>query len=251
MDTIHDENNCVLAYGHFNTIHAGHIRYLRHARSLGNYLVVALIGDGNSSQPSPYPFKQDDRAEALKLLGIADKILPLHDNDLVESVKSLKPSVLVLGTELKTAEHLIKPIEIVKQQGGTVHFHAGDITYATTELLDTPEADLLHSRRHQFVSSCYRQGIYLSDLVASMDAWSKARLVVLGDTIVDQYSACEALGMSAEAPVVVVRELAKKNFIGAAAIVAAHIRTLGAQVDLVSVVGQDSKADYIKAELKI
>ena len=49
----------------------------------------------------------------------------------------------------------------------------------------------------------------------------------------------------------VVRELAKKNFIGAAAIVAAHIRTLGAQVDLVSVVGQDSKADYIKAELEI
>ena len=49
---------------------------------------------------------------------------------------------------------------------------------------------------------------------------------MLGDTIVDQYAACEAIGMSAEAPVVVVKELANRNFIGAAAVVAAHIRAL-------------------------
>ena len=40
---------CVLTYGHFNTIHPGHIRYLRHACGLGKQLVVALIGDVNSS----------------------------------------------------------------------------------------------------------------------------------------------------------------------------------------------------------
>jgi bifunctional ADP-heptose synthase (sugar kinase/adenylyltransferase) len=39
-----------------------------------------------------------------------------------------------------------------------------------------------------------------ADLLASMQAWSQARLIVLGDTIVDQYAACEAIGMSAEAP---------------------------------------------------
>jgi rfaE bifunctional protein kinase chain/domain len=83
-----------------------------------------------------------------------------------------------------------------------------------------------------------------------MEAWSHTRLSVLGDTIVDQYAACEAIGMSAEAPVVVVRELARRDFIGAAAVVAAHIRALGAQVDLVSVVGNDSTADLVQQELK-
>ena len=29
---------CVLVYGHFSTIHPGHIRYLRHARNLGKQL---------------------------------------------------------------------------------------------------------------------------------------------------------------------------------------------------------------------
>ena len=83
-----------------------------------------------------------------------------------------------------------------------------------------------------------------------MNSWASARLIVLGDTIVDEYAACEALGMSAEAPVVVVRELANRNFIGAAAVVAAHIRALGAEVDLVSVVGEDSSASFVHEKLK-
>ena len=45
-----------------------------------------------------------------------------------------------------------------------------------------------------------------------MESWSNSRLLVLGDTIVDQYAACEAIGMSAEAPVVDVREPARKIY---------------------------------------
>ena len=56
--------------------------------------------------------------------------------------------------------------------------------------------------------------------------------------------------MSAEAPVVVVRELEKKNFIGGAAIVASHIKALGAQCDLVSVVGEDHTSELVKKELE-
>ena len=39
--------SCILAYGHFTTIHSGHIRYLKHAKRLGKTLVVALKGDDN------------------------------------------------------------------------------------------------------------------------------------------------------------------------------------------------------------
>ena len=69
---------CVLAYGHFTTIHPGHIRYLRHARSLGSTLAVALIGDGNSDQ-NTYLFRQPERAEALSLLGIASDLISILD----------------------------------------------------------------------------------------------------------------------------------------------------------------------------
>ena len=243
-------DGCVLAYGHFTTIHPGHIRYLRHARELGPDLVVALVGDGPNDQPSPYPFNQAERAEALSLLGLADSILLLEADELVEVIRSLRPSTVVLGTEMEGAKHLEEPLAVLKAQGGRVQFHAGDITYANTDLLSSSERDVRQRRRDQFKEACRRQGINTHDLLASMQGWSKTRLIVVGDTIVDQYAACEAIGMSAEAPVVVVRELARRNFIGAAAVVAAHIRALGARCDLVSVVGNDTTADLVREELR-
>jgi len=250
LDRAVECHGSVLTYGHFSTIHPGHIRYLRHARSLGRQLVVALIGDAGQPQANPYPFNQQERAEALGLLGLADTIVLLSNEDLSQAVSKLKPSILVLGTELEGSAKLKQALALLEFQGGKVQFHAGDVHYASTELLTTSEQELRYKRRLQFQAACRRQGLALGELVKSTQAWSQTRLIVLGDTIVDQYAACEAIGMSAEAPVVVVRELAKRNFIGAAAVVAAHIRALGAQCDLVSVVGNDSTADLVKRELK-
>ncbi len=239
----------VLAYGHFTTIHPGHIRYLRHARALGDNFIIVLIGDGDREQ-SPYLFTQSERAEALTLLGIADAIVLLKGDELSEAIQILRPEVLVLGTELQGRPEIEQPLKVLKDQGGSVQFHAGEVSYASADLLTSSEKDLRLQRRRQFATACHRQGLTRKLLLDSMQAWSQARLIVLGDTIVDQYAACEALGMSAEAPVVVVRELAKRNFIGAAAVVAAHIRALGAKVDLVSVVGNDSIADLVQQELQ-
>jgi len=241
---------CVLGYGHFTTIHPGHIRYLRHARSLGPTLAVALVGDGPADQPSPYPFRQEERAEALGLLGIADAIVLLEADELSRAIEQLQPAVLVLGTELQGAPQLEAPLALLRAQGGSVQFHAGEVSYASADLLNSSERDLRHQRRQQFAAACRRQGLSRAQLLASMEAWPQTRLIVLGDTIVDQYAACEAIGMSAEAPVVVVRELARRNFIGGAAVVAAHIRALGARCDLVSVVGTDGTADLVQQELK-
>ena len=250
LDQAEGLRGCVLGYGHFTSIHPGHIRYLRHAHSLGTTLAIALIGDGQPNQPQPYPFSQEERAEALGLLGISDAIVLLEDDELEQAIQLLQPAALVLGTELEGVPRLERPLALLKAQGGIVHFHGGDVTYASTDLLTTSERDLRQQRRQQFSVACRRQSLNLPQLWESMEAWRQTRLIVLGDTILDQYAACEAIGMSAEAPVVVVRELAKRNFIGAAAVVAAHIRALGAKCDLVSVVGHDSAAELVQRELK-
>ena len=74
-------------------------------------------------------------------------------------------------------------------------------------------------------------------------------MLVIGDTIIDQYIACDAIGMSAEAPVVVLRELGIREYAGGAAVVAMHTSELGAKCRFISVVGQDNNADLVKKEL--
>ena len=59
----------------------------------------------------------------------------------------------------------------------------------------------------------------------------------------------EAIGMSAEAPVLVVKELQTRNFNGGAAIVASHVKALGADCEFLSVVGQDENHKIIKQKL--
>ena len=244
---------CILAYGHFNTIHPGHIRYLQNAKAQGENLVVALLPDQSIGKDNIYQFSQQERAESLAMIELIDGIVLLKNekNYLMNAIKKINPKALVLGKEFEGSKdkEIIDSILFLRSQGKPVKFHAGDIIYESTELLNSSERDLIRKRREQFEAACKRQKISLEDLLASMKSWEETRLIVLGDTIVDQYLACEAIGMSAEAPVVVVKELKNRNFIGGAAIVASHIRALGAKCDFLSVVGQDSISEIVREEL--
>ena len=130
-------HGCVLAYGHFNTVHPGHIRYLVSCPWTGEKLVVALIGDGKTR----YPFRQQERAEALSLLGIADAVLLLEADELKAAIEALKPEVLVLGNEFKNNAEIQTTLIQQRKQGGAIQFHAGDIHYATADLLRRSERD--------------------------------------------------------------------------------------------------------------
>lgn len=245
-----DAKRCVdsaITYGHFSTIHPGHIRYLKYAKTLAERLIICLIGDNNEED---YPFKQIDRAEALALLRIADEIILLESKNLKDIIDRVSPSMLILGKELEKKDELIGAIKRQKDRGGKVQFHAGEIHYANSDLLNNSERVLKMRRINGFKEACKKQNLDLGQIITSIDQWEKVNLVVIGDTIVDQYAACEALGMSAEAPVVVVRELKEKTFMGGAAIVAAHIRALGAKCHLISVIGKDDAGSFMRRALK-
>ena len=239
--------NCVITYGHFSTIHLGHMRYLRYSKEQGNLLVTALLPDLRKNSSSNYPFNQIERAESLAYLNIVDGIVLLdnNENSLINLLKKINPKVFILGKEFEKTkdQEIIDAMSFLKKNGVETKFHAGDINYSNSYLLEDSEKELINKQKEKFKFACKKQKIELHDLLDSINTWKNSRLIVFGDTIVDQYSACEALGMSAEAPVVVVKELNYKNFIGGAAIVASHIRALGAKCDFLSVVGNDEMAD--------
>lgn len=247
-------NDFALAYGHFTTIHPGHIRYLKHAKSLASKLVIALKGDGDklSRENLPYEFNQADRAESLLMLDIADAIIFLEKDELSQIVKVSKPRLLVLGKQFeKNPEpEVTLSNEILSQRGVPVIFHGGGISYTNNELLTSSDFLILKRKKEEFRTACNRNLITREKLKDSILKWENANLIVIGDTIVDRYVACEALGMSAEAPVVVVKEIENRDFCGGAGIVATHIRNLGAKCKLISVIGNDNSGQFVKKRVK-
>ena len=244
--------DCVLAYGHFSVVHLGHLRYLRYAKAQGKLLVVALMGDQSAQGQADYPFTQLERAEALSALNLIDYIILLNGKELTGVVNTLQSKTIVLGTEYESTTDPDIKAALTQQvnQGREVQFHAGETHYSSTELLTSSEHQIEQFRRSAFLAALHRQGLQVQDLLGALSNISNAHLIVLGDVIVDRYVACEAVGMSAEAPVIVVRELESRNYMGGAAIVAAHVRALGARCTLCSVIGEDEVGNYLSNALQ-
>ena len=252
IDNLNIEKDFALGYGHFTTIHPGHIRYLKYLKTLSNIVLIALMGDMNEgSNSQKFEFHQKERAEALSMLDIADQIILLKNDELSELIKIATPKILVLGKQFEKLKNknIKKSINLLKQKNISVIFHGGDISYSNSELLVSSEDKIKNKRKEDFKSACRRHSLTLDKLKNSINSWRNTKLIVLGDTILDRYAACEALGMSAEAPVVVVKELENRDFCGGASIVASHIRHLGAKCKLISVVGDDDNGKYVRKRI--
>ncbi len=240
-----------LAYGHFSSIHPGHIRYLRNAKSFGNKLVVALRGDNDKPKSEKYIFSMKERSESLAMLKIADLLVLLENDELEELVKKLKPKVIILGTEYKSLlfNQVKETIVFAENNGIKVVFDSGENVYASTELLSESNLDIDSARKKLLLESCNKQNIDPSCLIKKLPSLRNTPMLIIGDSIVDEYAACEALGMSAEAPVLVVKELETKTYAGGAAVVASHVKQLGGKCFFISVTGNDNNSEFLEKEL--
>jgi rfaE bifunctional protein kinase chain/domain len=81
----------------------------------------------------------------------------------------------------------------------------------------------------------------------SRERVSRARVLVVGDAMLDRYWFGAVDRISPEAPVPVVRVNREEERLGGAANVALNVKTLGAQASLVTVVGDDEPGRKLKA----
>lgn len=109
----------VLVGGCFDILHYGHIYFLKEAKALGNYLIVALESDESvkrlKGKKRPI-HSQDQRKESLESLKFVDEVINLkplkNDQEYLELVKKINPQIIALtqGDSLleKKREHAKK-----------------------------------------------------------------------------------------------------------------------------------------------
>jgi len=83
-----------------------------------------------------------------------------------------------------------------------------------------------------------------------LSAFDKARLLIVGDVMLDSYWHGATSRISPEAPVPVVRVTQKEARLGGAGNVALNAAVLGAQTQLLGLAGQDVTADEVEALLR-
>ena len=99
----------VLAGGVFDIIHPGHIHTLNAAKALGDILVVAIATDKTAQKMKNRPplHNQELRQELVSCLSMVDKAIVGHEDDIFETVKAIKPDIIVLGYDQVHQEQFI------------------------------------------------------------------------------------------------------------------------------------------------
>ena len=109
----------VLVGGCFDLLHYGHLTFLRNAKKIGNFLLVALESDEfikKYKKRDPIHL-QDQRAEILASISYVDVVvkLPLFksDKEYFNLVKMIKPSVIAVTEGDKQIENKKKQARLV------------------------------------------------------------------------------------------------------------------------------------------
>jgi rfaE bifunctional protein nucleotidyltransferase chain/domain len=99
----------VFTNGCFDILHRGHVTYLERAKKLGHVLVLALNSDESVERlkgPERPINRLSDRIEVMAALESVDYVTWFDEDDPIELIRLLKPSILVKGGDWKPKQIL-------------------------------------------------------------------------------------------------------------------------------------------------
>ena len=96
----------VLTYGTFDLLHYGHIRLLKRAKELGDYLIVALSTDEfNKIKGKKAYHDYETRKKMLEAIRYVDLVIPEENwEQKINDIKDYKVDITVMGADWKDSD---------------------------------------------------------------------------------------------------------------------------------------------------
>lgn len=127
----------VFTNGVFDLLHPGHVRYLQHARALGNALIVAINSDRSVGALNKAPDRpinpEGERGELLLALDSVDTVVVFDEQTPHAVISAIQPDILVKGADWGPDN--IVGRDVVEARGGQVVRVELAQGFSTTELI--------------------------------------------------------------------------------------------------------------------
>ena len=244
----------VLCHGVFDLVHMGHVKHLEAARREGDILIVTVTSDQHVNKGPGRPIFPDHmRAEMLAAIEYVDYVGVNYDPTAEPVIQSIKPDVYVKGSDYENPEEdvtggISRERETVENHGGRLIF-TKDITFSSSSLInryldvyDPPLRDYLDG---------FRNTTSLSDLLSLLDSVKDYKVLLVGDTIIDEYRYVEALGKPSKENIIATRAIDQELFAGGIIAAANHVADFCAEVEVITSLGTiDSFEEFVKSSVK-
>ncbi len=235
-------------HGCFDLLHPGHIKHFQAAKDKADIVVVTLTPDRFVNKGPGRPvFTEQLRMESIAAIQAVDYVALNHWPTAVETIKMIKPNYYVKGQDYKDREKdLTKGIydeeAAVKAVGGELLF-TEEITFSSSHLINS-HFNPHGSRTQDFVAGLKKK--YNADYILNeIEKLNKLKVMVIGDTIIDEYHYCAPLGKSSKSPTISSIYMREEVYAGGVLAVANHLEQFAGEVKLVTCLGKQNLQDKV------
>lgn len=241
----------VLCHGVFDLVHIGHIKHFEEAKENGDVLVVSVTSDKfvNKGPGRPF-FSIQERLEYLSSLKDVDYVIESKSKTAINIINLIKPNVYFKGPDYKNFEdditgNITKEINLVKKNNGKTIFSNSD-TYSSTKILNK-----IDKVRKFDIFKKIKKNFDKSKIENFFTKLSELNVLIIGETILDEYIYCDALGKAGKEPILTYNKNSTELYLGGALATAQNVSDFVKKVYLVSALGEKKeKKSFISKKLK-
>jgi len=239
-----NKKKIVLCHGVFDLVHLGHIKHFKEAKSKGDILIVSVTSDEYVQKGPGRPFfNEKKRIEFLSHLQMINYLFISNSKNAVQSIKTVKPDIYCKGPDYKdNSDDVSGQIELekkmVKKSGGEIYY-TDDETFSSSKLIN--QTDLLHSKSQKNIIKKIKKKYNFNQIQKLFEKLSKLKVLVIGETIIDQYCFGEVLGKSGKETHLVFKSLKTEDYLGGAFVISKNVSNFVKNTEFISYIGRESK----------
>ena len=242
-----------LCHGVFDLLHLGHINHFNEAKRNCDILIVSVTQDKYVSKGPGRPvFNQKQRMEALSNLVSVDFVVLSEEQSAVEIINNIKPNLYFKGPDYKNSQDditqkiLIEKKILYKNNGK--FFVTKSKKYSSSSLLNKQFG--IFSKNQEKTIEKIKKKYSLIKIKKIINDFKKLVPNIVGETIIDQYIFCEALGKSGKEPMLVLKDRYDETYLGGAGAICRHVSEFCEKQNFLSIIGEKKEQlSFIKNNL--
>ena len=243
----------VLCHGVFDLLHVGHIKHLEKAKQLGDKLVVSITSDKFVNKgPGKPVFNETLRSEAIQSLESVDYVVINDAPTAINPIKNIKPDIYCKGKDYKNIKdditgEIVNETSTLKKFKGRIVF-TEEVSFSSSRLLNN-STNFYTDNQKKIIKKISKKTNF-EKIKSSIDNFKNLKILVIGETIIDQYNFCETLGKSGKEPMLVLKGIKHEQYLGGVLSIARNLFELTKNVTVISMLGENKEHQkYIKKEL--
>jgi len=244
----------ILCHGVFDLLHIGHINHFESSKKKGEILVISVTPDRYVNKgPNRPAFSENLRLKALASLEIVDYVVLNNSANAISAIKYIKPDYYSKGKDYKnTNDDLTGKINeesrLVKKLGGKFLITENQL-YSSSKIINNFLSHISEEQKRYILN--LKSRFKFEEIKKKINDFSNLKVLVIGETILDEYIFCEPLGKSGKEAVLSFKKLKKKKYLGGALAIARNLSSFCKKASVLTFLGdQNEELEFIKQNIE-